>query len=210
MLVPFHRGLDWDLDNETGKAGVRWFLILLVAIYLGHLLDQDIHSSAVAGTLNHYYVWGLIGFYSILNLGFHIYLHEKRKLSRGISGQVKYFSMTLDLAMVTALLFPTGGRSSMFYLLYFVVILSNGIRYGMKLSLIGLIIFNCLYVFLLFYQFYPNLNIPDFQTEVLKVIGAWFVGIYTGYLSARFEILHKEVEKYRQIIAQMVSDRKND
>ena len=203
MLLSFYRGTNWDLDNEIGKVSVRWLLIILVAIYLGYLLKNNIHSNDVAGTLNAFYVWGLIIFYVLLNSSFHIYLLTKRKSENGISTLVKYFSMVFDLLMVTALLFPTGGRESMFFLLYFVVILSYGIRYGMRLSLTGLIVFNCLYVFLLFYQFYPHLYVPDLQKEVLKVTGVWFVGIYTGYLSARFEMLQKEVEKYKLIIARM-------
>lgn len=98
----------------------------------------------------------------------------------------------------------------MFFLLYLIVILSNGIRYGMRLSIIGLLVFNFLYVAVLFYQFYPDLTIPSFQKEVLKIIGIWFVGIYTGYLSRRFEILHNEVEKYKLMIQKMEAKSENE
>jgi hypothetical protein len=210
MLISYRKRSDWDLQNELGKVSVRWFLILTVSAYFYYLLKNNVSGDALFNTLNYHYVGGLILTNIILNLWFHLFLSRRRSSNMGISAAFKYASMIFDLIVITLLLLPTGGKESMFFLLYLIVILSNGIRYGMRLSIIGLLVFNFLYVAVLFYQFYPDLTIPSFQKEVLKIIGIWFVGIYTGYLSRRFEILHNEVEKYKLMIQKMEAKSENE
>lgn len=198
----------WDLSNELGKVGVRWLLVVGVGIYLCYRIAAlPVESPAavrgIAGTLNYAYAGSFLVLTATLNLGFHIFLIRRRRTTQAISRHFKYLSMVFDLMMVTALLLPTGGKNSMFFLVYLVVIVSNGMRYGMRLSLIALIVFNILYVGVLLLQTYPSLQIDDFSTEAVKIIGVWFVGTYIGYLSRRFEHLQNEVENYREIIRQL-------
>jgi len=203
MLISSHRRSEWDLQNEISKVSVRWFLILTVSVYFLYLIKNNLFHDAVSGTLNPAYIGVLILVNIFSNAVYHVFLVRRRAGDRGISVAYKYITMIFDLLVITLLLPPTGGKDSMFFLLYLVVILSNGIRYGMRLSLVGLLAFNFFYVGVLFFQFYPELEVPSLQKEVLKIIGVWFVGIYTGYLSRRFEILRNEVESYKQIIRQM-------
>ncbi len=200
------KGSLWDLHNETSKAGVRWFLVAGIGIYLGWILSSQGGDSGVRSTLNLLYVGSLLSVTISLNLILHLFLLKRSRGHHGIGSWIKYVTMIYDLCMVTFLLLPTGGKDSMFFFVYFIIILSNGIRYGMRLSVIALSVFNLLYVLALVFQFYPDLVIPDFQREALKVIGVWFVGIYTGYLSRRFEVLQNEVEHYRKLIKSMTQD----
>jgi hypothetical protein len=95
---------------------------------------------------------------------------------------------------------PTGGKDSMFFVINYVVIVSNSLRYGMRVSIFGTLVMNLFYVCILYLQFYPNLEIDGIQKEILKIGGFWLVGIYTGYLSMRFEILRGEVEGYQKLL----------
>jgi hypothetical protein len=60
---------------------------------------------------------------------------------------------------------------------------------------------NIFYLALLAYQYYPQTDIPGFHQEVLKIAGFWLVGVYTGYLSRRYEVLRGEVERYQELLA---------
>lgn len=95
---------------------------------------------------------------------------------------------------------PTGGNESMFFVINYVVIVSNSLRYGMRISILGTIVMNVFYIGVLLYQYYPNLEITGVQKEILKVGGFWLVGIYTGYLSMRFETLRGEIENYQKLL----------
>lgn len=197
----------WDLNNELSKVGVRWLLVGAVGVYLFYRL-RLIPANAtvnvgVAGTLNYVYIGGFLALTALVNLGSHVFLVVRKRTTHTISRKFKYVSMAFDLIMVTALLPPTGGRQSMFFLVYLIVIVSNGMRYGMRLSLIALILFNILYVGVLFLETYPSLVLQDFSTEGLKILGVWFVGIYIGYLARRFEHLQNEVDHYRKMIREM-------
>ncbi len=195
----------WELKNEKNKAGVRWLLVVLIAGYLGTLL----HSGAASGQLFSWtYIGGVTAFVAVLNLGVTLYIIQSRETGAFHPG-IKYLTMCADLAAVSLVLLPTGGSDSMFFLVYFVIIVSNALRYGMRLAVIGVLVFNLLYVLVLAYEFAPNFEIPGFQKEVLKVSGVWLIGLYTGYLARRFEMLQGEVEKYQRLLAELVAEKKS-
>ena len=142
------------------------------------------------------------------NLLVTVMVHRARK-SEKFHPIVKYCTMVIDLLTVAFVLIPTGGSESMFFVINYVVIVSNGLRYGMRVALVGTIAFNIFYVGVLAFQYYPDKDIANAQNEILKVAGFWLVGIYTGYLSRRFQILQGEVEKYQRLLADTMAGKTN-
>jgi hypothetical protein len=201
MLISSKDISEWDLRNEINKVNVRWAILIITLPYLYwqyfqrsfHIVDS-IHDSKFL------YITVLAFLTTFLNIIYNIFLVYKRKKKRLLHPSMKYISMIFDLSIVTFLLPPTGGNESMFFLLYIVVLLSNGMRYGMRLAVVGILVFNTFYLVMLFFQYYPETQISELNREILKVMGVWIVGLYIGYLARRFQMLHGEVDKYKNLL----------
>lgn len=217
MALQNHTG--WELKNEKNKASIRWLLILVIGGYLSYLLQSG--QGREIGT-NHLFNWNFIGGLTVgtffFNLVLRIYISRCLKKAIDVHPMLKYISMLVDLAIISLVLIPTGGDQSMFFVVYFVVIVSNSLRYGMRLSIIGLLAFNLFYAVILMYQ-YPQLiwqsnsDLPAsirngqgfaLQRELLKIGVFWLVGIYTGYIARRYEYLQGEVEKYQRLVERLM------
>lgn len=209
MLLSRKNTADWDLRNELSKVNVRWALLLLVVMYFFSLFASSAH---VAWQNNQpfdiFYIILLSTLTFLFNLIYNFYLYGVRKNNGMLHPVLKYLTMAADLIIITLLLFTTGGSDSMFFILYIVVLLSNGMRYGMRLAVTGVLSFNFIYFLMLFFQFYPKMEIPNFQREMLKVTGIWIVGLYIGFLARRFEILHEEVDKYKILLKKYIQPEK--
>ncbi|MCR9145224.1 MAG: hypothetical protein NXI24_23500 [bacterium] len=198
----------WELKNERNKVNVRWLLMILIAGYLYYLLKtdqgQEIGSTHLFNLTN---ILGLTAFLATANLIFMIYLSGVASGRLRMRSPLKYISMFVDFVAISLVLLPTGGDRSIFFVVYFIVIISNSLRYGMRLALAGVFIFNLCYVAVLVYQYYPDLVIPNVQGEILKVAVFWIVGLYTGYIARRFQILQGEVEKYQDLVRRLMERR---
>lgn len=192
----------WEIRNEKNKASVRWIVIAAVAGYLSYLLTRDnVGAIGAAPGLDASYIAILTVFAVTFNALLSVYLLGALQTEK-ISRSVKYLTMAVDFLLVALLLAPTGGDKSLFYPLNYVVIVSNALRYGMAVALAGTFLMNIFYLGVLVNQYGPHVQIPGFHQEVLKVAGFWLVGIYTGYLSRRYEILRGEVEKYQNLLSE--------
>jgi len=198
----------WEIRNEKNKASVRWVLIFAVGGYLTYLLFRPEGNPFVSGGIafNTTYIFALMGFAVLFNITIVVLLHRAAGKEQ-ISRWVKYVTMACDFLLVALVLMQTGGSSSLLYPINYVIIVSNALRYGMSIALAGTFLMNIFYLAVLANQYYPSMQIPGFHQEVLKVAGFWLVGIYTGYLSRRYEILRGEVERYQQLLAEAL--RKN-
>ena len=185
----------WELKNERNKCNVRWLLMVLIASYLYYLLEagkgQEIGSTHLFELP---YIAGVTAFLALTNLICTVYLSGVGRARWRMRGFVKYATMIVDFLAISLVLLPTGGDRSIFFVVYFIVIISNSLRYGMRLALVGVFTFNLCYVAVLVYQYYPDLVIPNVQGEILKVAVFWVVGLYTGYIARRFQILQGEVD----------------
>lgn len=189
----------WEIRNEKNKASVRWVLILTIGSYLSWLFYRG-EGNALGGiTFDAVYIFSLMGFAVAFNAGITLLVHRALK-KESIGRWVKYLTMGCDFLLVALVLIPTGGSGSLLYPINYVVIVSNALRYGMSIALAGTFIMNIFYLGVLANQYWPDMQIPDFHQEVLKVAGFWLVGIYTGYLSRRYEILRGEVERYQKLL----------
>lgn len=191
----------WELNNEKNKNHIRWLLIFLVALYLGYLLESGRASEVGPAHLLNWQSIGLLFFIGVLFAGAtSVLLGRRERSARHIPAWLKYVTMLFDIAIITAVLIPTGGSHSLLFFLYFIVVVSNAMRYGMRLALAGVFAFNFMYTLMLLYQHYPGEEIQGFAAEILKVAAVWLVGIYAGYLARRFEHLRGEVERYKELV----------
>lgn len=191
----------WEIRNEKNKASVRWVLVGAIGAYLSYLLWRgETVSRAGAVFFNAAYILSVLAFAVIFNGAVSLWLIRALKQER-IGRQVKYLTMAADFLLVALVLVPTGGSESLLYPLNYVIIVSNALRYGMSIAITGTVTMNVFYLGVLAHQYWPHTQIPGFHQEILKVSGFWLVGIYTGYLSRRYEILRGEVEHYQKLLS---------
>jgi len=194
---------DWEIKNEKNKMHVRWLLIVLVGGYFSYLLYYGIK-----GFDSELFNWTFVGTVtgSLAAVNFLVSWELSRARKKGsLPRIVKYLTMIIDFIAISLILLPTGGEKSIFFVVYFIVIVSNAIRYGMKVAVAGVFAFNFCYMGVLIFLYFPYVTMPDIRTEVLKVVGFWLVGIYTGYLARRFQILQGEVEKYELLVKRLMA-----
>jgi hypothetical protein len=202
-----HEKAAWEIRNEKNKAGVRWLLIFIIVPYLSFLL---LTGRAIeighANIFNWYYVITVATFIITVNLWVTFILFRALK-SGSISPSVKYYTMIADFLAVALVMIPTGGHESMFFTINYIVIVSNSLRYGLRISILGTIVMNIFYIGVLAFEHYPDKEIVGVQKEILKVGGFWLIGIYTGYLSMRFEMLRGEIEHYQKLLAEALKSK---
>jgi hypothetical protein len=197
----------WEIRNEKNKAGVRWLLIFIIVPYLSFLLytgrSVEIGQENI---FNWYYILTVAAFVIGVNFIVTFILFNALK-SGSINSSVKYYTMIADFLAVALVMIPTGGNDSMFFTINYIVIVSNSLRYGLRIAILGTIVMNIFYIGILAFQYFPDKEIVGVQKEILKVGGFWLVGIYTGYLSMRFEILRGEIEHYQKLLAEALKNK---
>ncbi len=117
-------------------------------------------------------------------------------LRSGVPPWLKYLTTAIDLVLISALLLFTGGSGSVFYYAYFIVLVSNGIRYGMAMALYVATIYNLAYVGVL-------LLVPPtdrLTVEAVKILTFWGIALYAGYLAMRFQRQTRILQSYEETI----------
>lgn len=172
---------------ERSKVVVRW----IVAATLFGAVTYLKRAGSVAIPWST--VLGLTAAVAVLNL---VYWNILR---RSAPRWLKYVTTATDLALISLLVLFTGGSGSVFYVAYFVVLVSNSIRYGMGMALYVATIYNLTYVAVL--AFVPPAG--DLTTEAVKVLAFWGVALYAGYLAMRFQRYARILESYEETIARL-------
>ena len=172
---------------ERSKVVVRW--IVGVALFVGVAYLKDKGQLPLSwGT-----VLGLTGALAVLNLTYWGILRT------GAPRWLKYVTTATDLVLISILVFFTGGAASVFYFTYFIVLVSNSIRYGMGLAIYVATVFNLAYVAVLSWQ--PPGN--DLTVEAVKILTFWGVALYAGYLAMRSQRQARIMEGYEETIARL-------
>ncbi|MBI3975692.1 MAG: hypothetical protein HY334_04800 [Armatimonadetes bacterium] len=112
---------------------------------------------------------------------------------------LKFVTTATDLILISALVLFTGGSGSVFYVAYFIVLVSNSIRYGMAMALYVATIYNLTYVGALLVA--PPAG--DLTVEAVKILAFWGVALYAGYLAMRFQRQVRILESYEETIAHL-------
>jgi len=174
-----------ELQIERSKIVVRWLVtatLLAAVTYLKRQGDITIPWSAILT---------LTAVVAVCNLA---YLWVLRT---GLPPWLKYVTTGMDVVLISALLLFTGGSGSVFYYTYFIVLVSNGIRYGMPMALYVATVYNLAYVGVLLLTPPPN----RLTVEAVKILTFWGIALYAGYLTMRFQRQSRILQSYEETIA---------
>lgn len=172
---------------ERSKVVVRW--IITATLLTGVLYLKRQEAIPIAWPI----IWLLTGTVAVLNL---LYWSILR---RSAPRWLKYVTTGTDLALISFLVGYTGGSASVFYVAYFVVLVSNSIRYGMGMALYVATIYNVAYVLVL--VVHPPGS--DLTVEAVKILAFWGVALYAGYLAMRFQRQTRVLESYEETITRL-------
>jgi len=176
-----------EQEIERSKVIVRWIVaasLLAAVVYLKRQGQVAIPWSTILG---------LTAGVGALNVVY------GRILRRAAPSWLKFCTTGTDLVLISALVLFTGGSGSVFFFAYFVVLVSNSIRYGMAMALYVAIIFNLTYVGVLLME--PPAG--DLTVEAVKILAFWGVALYAGYLAMRFQRQARILESYEETIARL-------
>ncbi len=123
-------------------------------------------------------------------------------LRRSAPRWLKYVTTGIDLGLLSVLVGSTGGSASVFYFAYFLVLVSNSIRYGMGMALYVATMYNLAYVAVL--VAHPPSG--TLTVEAVKILTFWGVALYAGYLAMRFQRQTRILTAYEETIARLRAD----
>lgn len=177
--------MDDERRIEQSKVTIRWIVAAVLfagAVYLRR--GGSIETSWAV-------IVGLAAGVALLNLGF------SAVLRRGAPPWLRYVTTGGDIALTSLLVAYSGGSGSPFYYVYFIILVSNSIRYGMAMALFVALLFNVGYVVVLVAR--PAGG--DLTLEGVKILAFWGVALYAGYLATRFQRQARILEAYEETIA---------
>ena len=117
---------------------------------------------------------------------------------RAAPGWLRYVTTATDLGVISLLVAYSGGSASPFYYVYFIVLVSNSIRYGMAMALFVALLFNVTYVAVLLAHPVGG----DLTIEGVKILTFWGVALYAGYLAARSQRQERILQAYEENITE--------
>lgn len=179
--------IDDERRIEQSKVAVRWLVAGVASVTALYLR----HSGAVATPL--WVIVGLVATVAAANLSFSIILR------RAAPFWLRYVTTAMDLALASVLIGASGASASPFYYLYFIVLVSNSIRYGMRMAVFVAVVVNVAYVAILTAR--PPAG--DLTPEGVKILAFWGVALYAGYLATRFQRQARILEAYEETISEL-------
>jgi hypothetical protein len=185
-------GLEQEIDTERSKTAARWFAIIILAALLAWYRQKStvVMDSAV--------FVAIVGGITLINVAHSFYLFR----ASSCPPSYKYISVGLDLLFLTATIRYTGFNESPFFFVYFVVLVSNCIRYGLLMSLYIAVLVNVLYTAVLAVAPY-TLKPTVIGGEGLKLLAFWGVALYGGAVAARIRRQAYEIEAYEETIQEL-------
>ena len=172
---------------ERSKVVVRWIVATVLFAAVVYLKGRG--QVAVSWTV----VLSLTAVLAALNLMYWAVLR------RGAPSWLKYMTTATDLALISALVAFTGGSGSVFYFAYFIVLVSNSMRYGMGMALYVATVYNVAYAIIL--RAAPPAG--DLTVEAVKIFAFWGIALYAGYLAMRFQRQTRILQSYEETIARL-------
>ncbi len=177
--------MDDERRIEQSKVAIRWVVAIVLLAGAAYLRRGG--SIETSWTI----ILGLAAGVALLNLGF------SAVLRRGAPRWLRYVTTGSDLALTSLLVAYSGGAGSPFYYVYFIILVSNSIRYGMGMALFVALLFNIGYVAVLVTR--PVAG--DLTLEGVKILAFWGVALYAGYLATRFQRQTRILQAYEETIA---------
>jgi len=180
-----------EFQTERSKTAARWFVIAIMATVVYRQQTQGVLTMPLQ------VFFFLLGGTIAINLAHSIYLLRARRCAP----LYKYISVGLDLLFVTFTLRYTGFNESPFFYIYFLILVSNSIRYGLVMSLYIALLVNVFYVVAL--SFAPELRPTVLGGEGLKILAFWGVALYGGAVAARMRRQIFEIADYEETIVDL-------
>lgn len=182
---------EWAI--ERSKTVARWFGIVVVAV----VLEWQRHNGIIA--MPRAVFFGLVGSVALVNLLHTLYLAR----CPSISPLFKYVTTGLDVALVTVTIAWTGYSRSPFFYVYFLLLVSNCMRYGFGMSLYLATLVNLLYAGTLSLAPATERQTAVLGGEGLKILGFWAVALYGGGIAARMRRSAHVIAAYEDTIANL-------
>lgn len=185
-------GIESECQTERSKTIARWCGIFILAVLVYQQQVKGIVTLSRPGFLL------LLGAALLINLFHSFYLFR----AGACSPFYKYISVGLDLVLLTFLIGDSGLNQSPYFFVYFIILVSNCIRYGLVMSLYIAVWVNVLYPIALSlgpHQLQPSVV----GGEGLKLLAFWGVALYGGAVSARIRRQVYEIAAYEDTIAEL-------
>lgn len=182
-MVTWSQGAEDEQRTEQSKVTIRWIVVtvaLAAVTYMRRTGTVDTPWPVIIA---------LTAVIAALNLGF------SAVLRRGAPRWLRYVTTGSDLAMISVLVGYSGGSASPFYYVYFIVLVSNAVRYGMAMAIVVALVYNVAYVAVLMVR-----PVADLTAEGAKILAFWGVALYAGYLAARFQRQTRILQAYEETI----------
>jgi hypothetical protein len=182
-MVTWSQGAEDEQRTEQSKVTIRWIVVtvaLAAVTYMRRTGTVDTPWPVIVV---------LTAVIAALNLGF------SAVLRRGAPRWLRYVTTGSDLAMISVLVGYSGGSASPFYYVYFIVLVSNAVRYGMAMAIVVALVYNVAYVAVLMVR-----PVADLTAEGAKILAFWGVALYAGYLAARFQRQARILQAYEETI----------
>ena len=183
-----------ECQIERSKTVARWIGIGLVSAVLRSVWNRAEYPLE--------YYWGLVAGAAFFNLLHTLYLFQ----ARSCPTFYKYLTVSLDLLFLTAAMVMTGGSRSPLFYVYFVILISNCIRYGLLMSLFIAGAVNVLYVIVLTID--RSVEPSVLGGEGLKILAFWGVALYGGTVAARLRRQAHEIATHEDTIAELRAELK--
>ncbi|HET8678579.1 MAG TPA: hypothetical protein VFM39_00555 [bacterium] len=177
--------MDDERRIEQSKVTIRWIVSAILFAGAAYLRRGGSIETSWA------VIVGLAAAVTLLNLVF------SAVLRRGAPPWLRYVTTGGDIALTSLLVAYSGGSGSPFYYVYFIILVSNSIRYGMAMALFVALAFNIGYVAVLVARPVGG----DLTLEGVKILAFWGVALYAGYLATRFQRQARILEAYEETIA---------
>lgn len=133
-MVMWAGGTEEDRRTERSKIVVRWIVVAVALAAVTYMRRTGTVTTP----------WGVIvaltSAVAALNVGF------AAALRCGAPPWLRYVTTGSDLALISILVAYSGGSASPFYYVYFVVLVSNAVRYGRAMAIFVALGFNVAYV----------------------------------------------------------------
>ncbi len=191
-----HEGWESERDTERAKVNARWFAIPLL---LGALLWIRHHDPTVH--MSNAIVYSLAIASVAMTALEAAYLWQPHRTA--IPRWLKYVTVLGDMVFVSILIYYTGFTRSPFFFVYFVLLISNCLRYGLLMSLFVAAAFNLFYVIVLGLAPEEERLPSVLGGEGVKVIAFWAVALYGGAVSARLRRQANQLRVYEETILEL-------
>jgi len=172
---------------EQNKVTVRWIVVVVLLAAAAYLRRHE--AIGTSWTI----ILGLTAAVVLANLAFSAILR------RGAPRWLRYVTTAMDLLLTSLLVGYSGGSGSPFYYVYFIILVSNSIRYGMSLAVFVALVFNIAYVAVLLVHPVGG----DLPNEGVKILAFWGVALYAGYLATRYQRQARIMQAYEETIADL-------